>query len=195
MATRPPSTAHSGLMPDIAVLVEGPTIPSAILEFGVPVQIVAPAVWRVAQTDRDADGRHRLRSLGPLHEMHARFVRSATALPAVARHAAGNDVLPVLSAALGDRHHMIEGELACGKLIAAVLTGMVVARVNVRARKRYVVEPAFDFDVAEKPDHRRELDSERHRSYFPVVFRDHFDFSLVKQGDGFLPVNHLERFI
>src|SRR5437660_11681746 len=111
MATRPPSTAHSGLMPDIAVFVEGPTNPSAILEFGVPVQIVAPAVWRVAQTDRDADGRHRLGTLGPLHQMQAGLVRRAPAFAAVARHAAGDDVLPVLAAALGDRHDMIESEL------------------------------------------------------------------------------------
>ena len=38
----------------------------------------------------------------------------APALPAVAGDAAGDDVLPVLPAALGDRHHVVEGQLAVG---------------------------------------------------------------------------------
>src|SRR3981081_4538931 len=93
-------------------------------------------------------------------EAHPRFGRRAAALPAVARHAAADDVFPVLSAALGDRNHMIEGELACGKLVAAVLALVVAPAGGVRSRKRHVIEAALDLDVAEQADDRGQLDAE-----------------------------------
>ena len=49
---------------------------------------------------------------GTPHQVHAGFGRRSPALPAVARDAARDDVFPVLPAALGDRHHVIEGQLA-----------------------------------------------------------------------------------
>src|SRR5262249_27524955 len=116
-------------------------------ELDVPVQIVAPALGRVAEADRDADGRRRLGALRHPQQMHAGFGRRAPTFLAIARHAAGDDVLPLLPAAVRDRHHAIEGELARRIAVAAVLAAMIVARVNIRARKWNVVEAPLDFDV------------------------------------------------
>src|SRR5437868_107713 len=66
-----------------------------IVELDVPVQIVAPALGRLSETDRDADGGSGLRALGKFSQVHAGFDRRPAALAAVARDAAGNDVLPV----------------------------------------------------------------------------------------------------
>src|SRR3954469_840545 len=101
--------------------------------------------------------------------MPPRFRRGSPALRAVAGDAAGDDVLPVLPAALGDRHDVIEGQLARWKGFAAILAAVVVARVDVRARERHVIEPALDLDVAEQPDDRRELETHRNGANLPVV--------------------------
>jgi hypothetical protein len=123
--------------------------------------------------------------------VHPCFVRRASALPPVARHAAGDDVFPVLAAAVSNRYDVIEGQLARRQRVAAVLARVIVAGVDVRTRKRHVVEPAFNLDVTKKANHGGELDAERHRSNLPVINRDHLYFSLAKQSDSLLPVNDL----
>src|SRR5262249_40383675 len=119
-----------------------------VVELDVPVEVVAPAFRCVANTDRNADGRRRFGPLRHPQEMHAGFSRRAPTFLAIARDAARHDVLPVLPAALGDRNHVVERQIRCGEGVAAVLTGVVVPRVDVRARERHVVEPALDLDVA-----------------------------------------------
>src|SRR5262252_3898030 len=83
-----------------------------VVEFDVPVEIVTPAIGCVAKADRNADGRRRFGALRHPQEMHTGFCRRAPTFLAIARDAAGDDVLPVFSAALGDRHDMIERQLA-----------------------------------------------------------------------------------
>src|SRR6185436_18228691 len=112
------------------------------------------------QPDGDANGRRGLGTLGGPHQVHAGFDRCSPTLLTIAGDAATDDVLPVLPAALGDRHDMIEGQLAHGKLIAAVLTPMVVPRVDVRTRKRHVVEATLDLDVPEQTNNRGQLEAE-----------------------------------
>src|SRR5262252_6726190 len=131
-----------------------------VVEFDVPVEIVAPAIGRVAEADRDADGRRRFGALRHPQQMHAGFCRRTPTFLAIARHAAGDDVLPVLAAALGDRHDMVEGQLTRWKAVAAILASVVVARVDVRARERHVVEAALDLDVAQQSDDRRQLETD-----------------------------------
>ena len=97
-------------------------------------------------------------------QVHAGLSGRAPALAAVAGHAAGDDVLPILSAALGDRHHMIEGQLRGREVVAAVLARVVVARVDIGARERHVVESALDLDIAQQPDDRRQLEAEGDRA-------------------------------
>src|SRR5687767_8798003 len=85
---------------------------SALVELEVPVQVVAPGLRRVAQPDRDPDGRSGVRTPRRTQQLHARFRRRTAALLPVARDAAGDDVLPVLAAALCNWHHMVERQLA-----------------------------------------------------------------------------------
>src|SRR5262249_8598053 len=139
--TRPPSIAQSG-----RTEVTRPTSALAVFAFvvfqlDVPVEVVAPGVRGVAQSNRDADGGRLVRTFRSANEMHAGLRGSAAALAAVAGDAAGNDVLPIFSAALGDRHDMIEGQLGAQELRRAILTRVLVARVDVRARERHVVDP------------------------------------------------------
>ena len=105
-------------------------------QFEVPVEVVAPALGRAAQSDRDADRRRRHRPPRRAHQAHARLFGRASALAAVARHAARDDVLPVLAAALRHRHDVIERELLCGEDVSAVLACVFVSRVDVGARER-----------------------------------------------------------
>src|SRR2546421_445822 len=122
-------------------------------------------------------------------EPHPSLVRRASAFPAVARHAAGDDVLPVLAAAVRDRDDMVERQLGCREILVAVLAGVVVARVDIRPRERDVIEPALDFDETEEADDGGQLETERHRPYLAVVNRDHLDFPLAPKRHRLLPVD------
>ena len=99
---------------------QGQTHKSGFVELHVPVEVVPPAVGCVAKADRNPDGGCPLGTFRNSDEVHAGFGRRPAALPPVARDAAGDDVLPVFSAALGDRHHMVEGQFRRGEHLAAV---------------------------------------------------------------------------
>src|SRR5581483_5580786 len=109
--------------------------------------------------------------------------------------AAGDDVLPVFAAALRDRHDVIEGQVAGRKQVAAVLARVLVARVDVGARERHVVEAALDLDIAEQPDDRRQLEREGHGADFAVVLAYNLDLPLTEQRDRLLPVDDLQRLV
>ncbi len=73
---------------------------------------------------------------------------------------------------------------------------MVVARVDIRARKRHVVDISLDFDISQQPDDRGQLEAERHRPDLPVVVhRDNLDLPLTPKRDRFLPVDDLEGLV
>src|SRR5688500_13667336 len=118
-----------------------------IVELDVPVHVIAPALGRVSEAEGDADRRRLLGAFRRTDQRHAGLRRRAPALAPVARDAAADDVLPVLAAALGDRHHVIEGELRAGERLSAVLAAVMIAGVDVRARERYVIEAALDADA------------------------------------------------
>src|SRR5689334_21260890 len=84
--TRAPSTAQAGLAVAMLVRRTWPYL-SRLVELDVPVQIVPPAVGRVADPDLDGHGR-RIRPLGMTKQAHAGFCGSPAALAAVARDAA-----------------------------------------------------------------------------------------------------------
>src|SRR5258708_25580502 len=189
--TRPRSIPHSGRTD-----VTRPNGPLAsVVELDVPVEVSAPRLGSVSQPDGNPDGWGFVRTSRHADEVHAGLLRGAAALAAVAGDAAGNDVLPIFSAALGDRHHMIEGEIGAGERLRAVLARVLVPRVDVRAREGDVVDLPLDLDVAEQPDDRRELEAERDRPDLPVVHGDDFDLPLAPEGDGLLPVDDLERLV
>src|SRR5262249_16901950 len=114
---------------------------------------------------------------------------------AIARDTAGDDIFPVLTAALGDRHHMIKRQIARRESVAAILAPVVVAGVDVGARKRDVIEAALDLDVPEQADDRRQLETERDRPDFAVVDGDHLHLPLAPERDRLLPVDDLERLV
>src|ERR1700737_3827227 len=72
---------------------------------------------------------------------------------------------------------------------------MIVARVNVRARKRHVVEPSLDLDVSEQADDRRQLEADRHTTNVAVIDRNHLDLPLAPKRDRLLPVDDLQRLV
>ncbi len=138
MVMYPPSTAQSGRTPEMRDELEevigkfqrctprgrlpgGERIKLSV-ELHIPVEVVAPAVRSVLEADGDPDRRRLVRTFGHTYQVHAGLRRRAPAFPAIAADTAGDDVLPVLAAALGDRHHMIEGQLRRRKHLAAVLT-------------------------------------------------------------------------
>ena len=127
-----------------------------LVQLHVPVEVIAPTVRRVTESYRYPDGRCALGTLRDADEVHTGFGGRPPAFLAVARDAAGDDVLPILPAALGDRHHMIERQLRGRKHLSAVLTGMVVTRVDVGAGERDVIDIPLDLDVAEEPDDGRD---------------------------------------
>ena len=96
---------------------------------------------------------------------------------------------------MSDRHDMVERELACGEGFAAVLTAVVVARVDVRAGEGNVVESAFDFDVAKQSDDGGQFEADGDAVDLPVVHRDNLDLSLAPQRHRLLPVDDLEGLV
>src|SRR4051812_32696449 len=152
-----------------------------IVELDVPVQVVAPALRSIAEADRNPERRRRLGTARRHDEPHPCLFGRTPAFPPVARHAAGDDVLPVLPPALRNRDNVVEGEVAGGSRVAAILAAVMVARVDVGARERHVVETPFDADIAEQADDGRQLEADRYRPHFTVVHRDDLDLALTPQ--------------
>ncbi len=90
---------------------------------------------------------------------------------------------------------MVEGQLCDGKSVAAVLTRVAVPCVDVRAGKRYIVKPLPDGDVAQQPDHGRQLERQRHGPHLGVVDRDDLDLALTPERDRLSPVDDLQRLV
>src|SRR5262245_139753 len=171
------------------------TIPYTIVEFDVPVQVIAPAFGSVPQSDRDADRRRRVGALGHPQQTHARLSRCSAALAAVATDATGDDILPVLAAAMRHRQDVIEGQLTRWKDVTAVLATAIVSRVNVGARERDVIEAPLDLDVSQQANDRRELEAERNRTNLPIVDGDNLDLALAPERNRLLPVDDLQRLV
>ncbi|MNC92412.1 hypothetical protein D3C83_88380 [compost metagenome] len=72
---------------------------------------------------------------------------------------------------------------------------MVVARVDVGARERHVIEAPLDLDIAEQADDRRQLEADRDGANLAVVHRDHLNLALAEKRDRLLPVDNLERLV
>src|SRR5262245_48689582 len=83
-----------------------------IFQLGVPVEIVPPALRSIPESDGDSNRRNRFRSSRYSAKMHPRFRRRSSTFAAIACDAAGDDILPILSTALRNRQHVIEGQLA-----------------------------------------------------------------------------------
>src|SRR5262252_3178224 len=142
MTTRLPGTAQPG---SIAVMTGTGLV---VVEFDVPVDVIAPAFGRVPEAEGNADGRRLVRTPRMANEPHAGLLRRSAALAAVAAHTTGDDVFPVLAPGLRHGDDVIEGQLGRWERVTAVLAGVLVARVDVRPRKRHVLRRSPHPDAA-----------------------------------------------
>src|SRR5262249_1979944 len=119
-------------------------------------------------------------------ELHARLLRSPSALSLVAGHAGRDDVLPGRLAAERARYDVVVGDLAPSHAGAAVLAPAAVPRVDVLSRELDGLPSAAE--RAEEPPDRRHLENECDRSDLPVVvLLDDLDLAEKEQRDGSLP--------
>ena len=84
------------------------------------------------------------------------FFRRAAAFPVIAPEASGDDIVPALLSAHRDRHDVIERQILRREFLAAVLTRVIVARVDVRPRKFHAVM-VLDADILQQANDRQEV--------------------------------------
>jgi len=78
----------------------------------------------------------KIEGAGFAHWLHVGFVRKLVAFAAVARMAAGDQVLPGGEAAAGAGNYMVQRKFAGGERGAAILAGVAIAQQNVLTRER-----------------------------------------------------------
>jgi len=112
----------------------------------------------------------------PADEPHACVFRRAAAFLMIAAEARSDNIVPALLAAHRDWNDVIEREILGGKFLAAVLARVIVARIDVGARKLNAVQ-VFYADVFEKANDRRQLDCKSDGMNLLIVFFNDFDFA------------------
>ena len=110
------------------------------------------------------------------NEFHAGFIGCTPTLLVIAAETGGDNVVPAFLSAKRHRYNVIESEIFGRKFLATVLTGVIIPRVDIRARKLYAIMILHP-DVLQEADDRGELDSESNRVNLLVVLFDHFHFS------------------
>src|SRR5258708_10585565 len=162
---------------------------SAPVQVDVPEEVIAPALGRAMQPQAERERRQRLGTPRLAQELQPDLLGCVIALLAIARDAAGDDVVPTLVAAGGDGDHVVERELGGSEPASAVLTTVIVPGVDVGQGEGDVGEGTFHPDVTEQAKHRRELDPYRDAADLPVVDGDDLHLALEEHGDGLLPRN------
>src|SRR6185295_7007648 len=124
-------------------------------------------------TKHDALEFHAQRALRS-QQRHARFGRCAAALAVVARNTRSDDVDRRIISATRAWQDVIERQLTCGFLLAAVLATKLVAHVNPHALHSRCLLPATNVDVSATSNHRRhpELSSRRTQHALTIEFLD-----------------------
>ena len=89
---------------------------------------------------------------------------------------------------------MIERQIFGGKFLAAVLTRVIIARIDVGARKLHSVV-ILDANVFQETNDRGQFDGKRYGVDLLIVFLDDFDLPGKKQCESFLPGDDTQRFI
>src|SRR5204863_4811895 len=103
-----------------------------------------------------AEGRVPARALGWPQELDAALRGRACTFAQVARDAATDDVLPGGAAALAAGQDVIEVQRRARQLLAAVLAGVLVARVDVEARETHLRRRHAVVELEQ--DHARDAD-------------------------------------
>src|SRR5262249_31627453 len=141
---------------------------------------ISPAIGRRLQPESYMEGRQPMRFCWASNEFHAGFIGCTPALLVIASETCGDNIVPAFLSAKRHRYHVIEGQIFGRKFLAAVLTGVIIPRVDIRAGKLYAVMILHP-DVLQEADDRGELDSESNRVNLLVVLFDHFHFSREEQ--------------
>ena len=127
-------------------------------------------------------------------QVHTGIVRRAAAFPVIAAEARGDDIVPALLPAHRYWNDVIERQVFGWKLLPAVLTRVIITRIDVRARKLDAVQVPHT-DVFEKANDRRQLDRERDGMNLLIVFVNDFDFPGEQQSQCFFPGNNAKRLV
>jgi hypothetical protein len=124
--------------------------------------------------------------------VHARLVGSAPALLTVAGNAASDDIAPLRLPSPGAWNHMVAGEVFVGKPPPAILAAMVVAGVDVSARKLGVAPS--ETNKSHQSNDRR--DAYCDRDGMDLAVRLFYNLNLLHEDElnRPLPIDHVERF-
>ena len=98
-------------------------------------EVFAPLVVAAAQQAHQVTAGMEAERARLAKEFHARFFRGAAALTIVAAVATGDQILPGGLAGSRARDDVVEGHLAGGQHLVAILAGVAIAHQNVFARK------------------------------------------------------------
>lgn len=109
-------------------------------------------------------------------QVHTGIFRRAAALLMIAAEARGDNIVPAFLSAHRDWNNVIEREILGWIFLTAVLTGVIVTRIDVGARKLNSVQ-VFYPDIFEKANDRRQLDCKRDGMNLLIVFFNDFDFA------------------
>ncbi len=108
------------------------------------------------------------------HQLHPGFRGRLVAFAAVARMAAGDEVLPCREAPAGSRDDVVERELARSQDRAAVLAGIAIAQQDILPRECAAL--VRNAAILEQPDHRRQTHGDAGRMQeVSVLFFRHGD--------------------
>ena len=96
-------------------------------------------------------------------QRHTCLFRRSVPFPLVAFHAGGDQVRRGAFAALCTRQNVIERQVLCVFMVAAILAAVTVANVNPGTLHRRFAAVAANVHVMPQTDHRREPESRRRR--------------------------------
>jgi hypothetical protein len=128
-------------------------------------------------------------------QFHARFFRISASFFVVAFKAAADDVIPGFSASLHDRNDMVKREVFGRTLLAAILTGIVIASVNIRSAKLDVLKMFPDLYVLQQAKNAGHLDGETDAANLSIVFGQNLNLALTQQIERTPPGHNVDRFI
>ena len=128
-------------------------------------------------------------SVGRRIRRHTGFFRRSAAFLVIAPEAGSDDIVPSLLSARGDRHDVIERQVLRREFLSAVLTRVIVARVDVGPGKLHSIV-VLHADVLQQTNDRRKLDRESDGVNLLLVLLNDFNFSGNKQRQRFFPGNN-----
>jgi hypothetical protein len=106
----------------------------------------------------------------------------------IAPEACRYDVVPLLLTVSCDGYDVVERQVLGRILLPAVLTPVIISRVDIRSRKLYAVMVPHA-NVPQQPNNRRKLDRECDGVYFLIVLVNDLDLTCEQQRKSFFPRN------